>query len=169
MKTLYLFRHGEAEANKCSDYDRELTEKGITMTEMMGRHLKSSGVVIDVIISSGAPRALSTAETIAAALDFPISEIVTDDIVYDAKIGDELLPLFENVESGVSSLLIVGHNPVLSDLGTLLTKDYKKIDLSKSSVVRIDFDSPDWESIKTGSGNFIYYRKTINGKVENIN
>lgn len=169
MKTLYLLRHGEAETNKCSDYDRELTEKGITTTEIMGKHLKSAGAVIDMIISSGAPRAISTAETIAAEIGFPISEIQTDDIIYDAKIGDELLPLFENVEPGVSSLMIVGHNPVLSDLGTLLTKDYKKIDMSKSSVVRIDFDSPDWESIKTGSGNFVYYRKNINGKIENIN
>ena len=168
MKTLYLFRHGEAETHKGADYDRELTDRGIEMTRLMGLHLKSEGAAIEKIITSGAPRAVGTAETIAEELGYHVSDIDTDDIIYDAKIGDELLPLFENVDADINSLMIVGHNPVLSDLGTLLLKDYRKIDMSKSSVLRIDFDSPDWESIKTGSGEFTYYRKPVNGKVEDI-
>lgn len=168
MKTLYLFRHGDAESNSDSDYNRELTEEGKEMTMLMGKELRASGVVVKKIISSGAARAKATAETIAEAISYPLRDIEFEDLIYDAKTGDELLPLFENIEADISSLMIVGHNPVLSDLATLLVKNYKKIDISKSSVVRIDFESPDWESIKTGSGDIMYYRKHVNGKVENM-
>lgn len=168
MKTLYLFRHGDASTDGDSDYNRELTDKGIAMTELMADYLHIEGTVIDRIISSGAPRAETTAETIAEYISYPVNNIEIDDTIYDAKNGDELLPLIHKTSEHILSIMIVGHNPVLSDLASSLTDDGRKIDMSKSSIVKIDFDSIPWKNIKHGSGKLVFYKKPVNGTIETI-
>lgn len=168
MKTLYLFRHGDAESSRDSDYNRNLSEEGKTMTLLMGEDLKAAGTVIEKIISSGAPRAKVTAETIAEKISYPPENIEFDNIIYDAKIGDELLPLIQKTPDTISSLMIVGHNPVLSDLASSLVDGCKKTDLSKSSAVRIDFDSMEWKDINRCSGKLIFYKKPASGKIETV-
>ncbi|HPF07602.1 MAG TPA: phosphohistidine phosphatase SixA [Spirochaetota bacterium] len=168
MKTLYLFRHGDAKPDEDSDYNRELTDEGIEQTSLMADYLKTEGVVIDLIISSGAPRAETTAETIADKISYPVNNIKIDDVIYDAKNGDELLPIIKNIPEHVISLMIVGHNPVLSDLASSLINHGRKIDMSKSSVVKIDFDSTPWKDVNNGRGAFVFYKKPVKGIIETI-
>lgn len=168
MKTLYLFRHGDARTDADSDYNRELTDEGIAQTTLMADYLKTEGVVIDLIISSGAPRAMITAETIAEKISYPVNKIEIDDIIYDAKIGDELFPLIHKISEHILSLMIVGHNPVLSDLATSLVNHGRKIDMSKSSIVKIDLDSTQWKDVNHGRGGFAFYKKPSGGNIETI-
>jgi len=168
MKTLYLFRHGDAKPEEDSDYSRELSEQGITMSETMSDYLKTEGTVVDRIISSGAPRASATAELIAEKLSYPVNNIEINDTIYDAGRGDELLPLIHNTPESILSLMIVGHNPVLSDLATMLVKNGLKIDMSKSSVVKIEFDSTPWKDIDNSSGTIVFYKKPVNDGIETL-
>ncbi len=168
MKTLYLFRHGDAKPVEDSDYNRGLTEEGIKYTALMADYLKTEGVVIDMIISSGAPRAMATAELIAESVSYPVNNIEADDIIYDAKIGDELLPLIHKTSEHVLSLMIVGHNPVLSDLASSLVDHGRKIDMSKSSIIKIDFDSVPWKDVNHGKGIFVFYKKPVSGGIKTV-
>ena len=168
MKTLYLFRHGDAKPDEDSDYNRELTDEGIEQTLLMADYLKTEGVVIDLIISSGAPRATATAESIAEKISYPVNKIEIDDIIYDAKYGDELFPLIHKISEHVLSLMIVGHNPVLSDLATSLVDHGRKIDMGKSSIVKIDFDSTPWKDVNKGRGAFVFYKKPAKGTIQTI-
>lgn len=168
MKTLYLFRHGDASNDADSDYSRELTVEGITQTKIIAEYLKTEGIVIDLILSSGAPRAMATAEEIAGSLSYPVNNIQTDDIIYDAKTGDELYPLIHKTPEHVLSLMIVGHNPVLSDLASSLVNHGRKIDMSKSSVVKIAIDSTPWKEVGNGRGAFLFYKKPVKGDIETV-
>ena len=67
MKTLVLLRHAETE-NAYSgqkDFDRELTNTGISDAIYKGKIFKDKNIVVDLILSSSANRTSKTAELIA--------------------------------------------------------------------------------------------------------
>jgi phosphohistidine phosphatase len=111
---------------------------------------------------------MATAEAIAGKISYPVNNIQIDDIIYDAKNGDELIQLIHKTSEHVMSLMIVGHNPVLSDLATSLVNHGRKIDMSKSSVVKIDIDLTPWKDIKHDKGILVYYKKPVKGNIETI-
>ena len=64
MKTIILFRHGQTkqEIASKSDHDRALASKGIEEAERMGLYLARKHTIPDIVISSTAVRAKTTAE-----------------------------------------------------------------------------------------------------------
>ncbi|HET7504618.1 MAG TPA: phosphoglycerate mutase family protein [Kofleriaceae bacterium] len=69
---IYLVRHAEAvsEEEAGSDRDRWLSSHGREAARILGRLLREQSVVPDVILSSPLPRAVQTAELLAASLDY---------------------------------------------------------------------------------------------------
>lgn len=166
MKTVYLFRHGDSEDNGTEeDYSRKLTSDGISQTKMMADYLHNNGVRPDRIISSGALRAVSTAGIIAGSCGYSPSDIAVDDILYSSKTPDDLFPVIRNNSSSVSSIMIVGHNPLLSDFVLLITVSPLDINMKKSSVVRLDFNTSDWKSVSAGTGKIVYYKTLTNSGI----
>ena len=65
MKTLFLLRHGKAEAfAPGGDEDRELTERGVGDVQTIAANVAALGGRPDLIVSSGARRARRTAELV---------------------------------------------------------------------------------------------------------
>jgi len=120
MMRLYVLRHGIAEPHGTPDVpddERRLTPKGERRMRQVGRALRDLNVKVDRIVSSPLPRALRTAEIVAEALD--ATELLeTSDTLRAgrgaASIRDWLAARAEE------RLMIVGHNPDLSDLIGLL-------------------------------------------------
>jgi phosphohistidine phosphatase len=71
-RTLVMIRHAKSSwANPLqSDFERALNERGERDAPMMGARLKAAGILPELIISSTAKRAKSTAKKIATALDY---------------------------------------------------------------------------------------------------
>ncbi|HJZ47755.1 MAG TPA: histidine phosphatase family protein [Roseiflexaceae bacterium] len=74
---LYLIRHGEAYTNVEAVIggikgDRGLTERGVAQAEALARRLTSGEIAADVLYASTLPRARTTAEHVAGALNLPI-------------------------------------------------------------------------------------------------
>jgi len=170
MKTLYLFRHGDAdESNSGPDYDRELTEKGRKYSAQLGNHLKEAGIKIDQIISSGAPRAKATAEIAAGEIGYPAEDIATEEMLYSSGNPEDILALLLNLSSGISSVMLVGHNPLLSDFIMYICRSCHGLSMKKSSIAKIEFDLPDWDSIGYRSGKLVYYKvSSKNGVVDSM-
>jgi len=147
MKTLYLVRHAKAslEFRTGKDIDRPLLEKGLKRTRYIIDYLKNLNTNIDFIISSPAVRAFETARVLAYALNFPLTNIKIESMLYEGdedKIGD----LFYDLPPKLESLMIVGHNPTITNFANLLLKhpiDY----LPTSGVVCIQFDANSWDEI----------------------
>jgi phosphohistidine phosphatase len=166
MKTVYLFRHGDSEESGFEvDYCRKLTEEGKARSAAMAEHLKKAGLQPDVIMTSGTVRAKATAGIIAKSYGYPESDIIIEDIIYESKKVDDILPLIMNSSTKVSSIMIVGHNPLLSEFIKYITSSSSEISIKKSSVVRIDFKTKDWNSITPGSGKITFYKKFVNGGI----
>lgn len=168
MKTLYLFRHGHAEDKSSgTDYDRELTEKGRKYSAQLGNYLKESGTRIDLVISSGAPRAKLTAEIAAGAFDYRAADIAVDDMLYSSGNPEDILALLLGLSNEISSVMLVGHNPLLSDFIMFICSSCYGLSMKKSSIVKIEFDLPDWGSIGYRSGKLVYYKVSSKNGVEN--
>ena len=84
--TLLLIRHGETTLNVTrvlQPADTPLSERGIAQADALGRRLAERGVT--AILSSDLPRALRTAQSIAAATGAPIE---TTELLRERSFGD---------------------------------------------------------------------------------
>jgi hypothetical protein len=84
MKTLFLIRHAKSSWDDTAlpDKDRPLDDRGRRDAPKMGKRLAKRDVKPDLILSSPARRALTTAEVIAKKLDYKLKDIVVDDRLY---------------------------------------------------------------------------------------
>lgn len=146
MKVLFLVRHGQSSWDdvKSADRDRPLTDKGKTDATKMGKRLAESEVALDMIVSSPATRALATAATIARKLDFKREKIVQDERLYTGQV-DDLLLLIQEIGGDHKRVMLVGHNPLLSEL--LLRLSGKDTNLPTSAVAVLRFDTKSWAKI----------------------
>ncbi len=146
---IYLMRHGEAEPQGQSDQTRELTRKGVTDTRGVMEKLKARSPQIERAMMSPYQRARQTITSlriVAPNLRYEVNQnLVPDASVYD------LLDSFETID--VMQLFLVSHNPLLSNLlslivdGTLETN--RHMGCSEIACVSMDIAAP-------GCGELLY-------------
>lgn len=146
MKVLFLVRHGQSSWDdvKVADRERPLTDKGKSDAAKMGKRLAESEVALDMIVASPAQRAHATAEVIARKLDFKRKHIVQDERLYGGQV-DDLLQLIQDVGGDHKRLMLVGHNPLLSELVLCLAG--KDVNLPTCAVAVLKFDTKSWAKI----------------------
>lgn len=165
MKTVFLLRHGEAQEEDFeSDYARRLTERGKLRSSIMADHLLSKNHKIELIITSGAPRARCTAEIIHNVYKLQQDSLMLNDTIYHAHDPWILLDLIWNCSNRISSLMIVGHNPVLTELAYILTGSFRT-SMDKGSVIKIDFNVDRWEDVESSKGKQHFYKIFSKGEI----
>ena len=120
MRELILLRHAEAlpVAAGDNDRDRPLSLRGEAEARDAGAWLREQEASIDAALSSPARRAQMTIERALDALGASVvPRLVTG--IYEATPGD-LLAVLEQHAGGAQRVLIVGHNPGLEQLLSLL-------------------------------------------------
>jgi phosphohistidine phosphatase len=148
MKTLYIMRHPEKETNsKEDDFFVPLTAKGIQDAHNIANQLKTKQIHIDLIVSSPSLRTETTSLILAQDLNIKKS-ILYNEVLYQGYLDellDEIAFTFHNIEN----LLIVGHNPLLSNLANHFTGYKDK--LETSMVMKIEFSSTNWVDINSSN------------------
>jgi len=117
-KTLFLLRHAKAITGELltSDQDRPLSERGLKDVNNLGVRLKKKDVHLDLIVTSPAVRAITTAQIIANKLDMKRTNFLIDPLVYGAELA-VILEFISGVAKRYDDVMIVGHNPSLARLG----------------------------------------------------
>jgi phosphohistidine phosphatase len=111
-------RHGKAEQTGRTDFERELAERGRMDSADTGSWLAELGFVPDLALVSAARRTIGTWEGVAAGGGFEI-EAHLSHALYGA--GPETcLDLVRESPSELTSLIVVGHNPTMAYLASLL-------------------------------------------------
>ena len=152
MKQLILARHAKSSWDDFTipDHDRPLLEKGKQKSEKVAIALKQKGIFPDLIISSTAKRAKETAVILANGLGYPVDNIRFEKNIYQADIDDIFNELF-SLDNSISTVMVVGHNPTLTDMVNHFSKTM--IDnLPTSAVAVVTFKTDEWE--KTGSSKY---------------
>lgn len=113
-----MVRHGDAvhEEAAGSDRDRWLSPRGREAARVLGRLLREQAVDPDAIVASPLPRAVQTAELLAAALDY------LDPIATRRYLEPSAQPRVAASEIAAlgGRVLVVGHEPAISMLGAFL-------------------------------------------------
>lgn len=122
--TILLMRHAHAEvaAPNQSDCDRSLDEEGRGEAQRMGCLLRQKQLLPGLILTSTAKRAQETAQIVANGFDEG-AEIKSSAELYLAESG-QILDVLREVDTDQSCVLVVGHNPGMAELVTMMTKEY---------------------------------------------
>ena len=127
MKQLFLLRHAKSswDDSELADHDRPLAPRGRRAVKLIAEHLGQEGVTPALVLCSSALRTRETLEGIASALGESISVQIEDELY--AAPERRLLERLRAVEDGVASLLLIGHNPGVEQLGLSLAGGGQKL------------------------------------------
>jgi phosphohistidine phosphatase len=148
MKTLYLVRHGSAEEKieGSPDASRSLTDSGIMEIKDIAKKMKNSAEYPDLIISSPAIRAFETARIIANKLKYPQEKIEIQTLLYEADKVSAPAAFIKQLNPGLNSVCLVGHNPLLTDLARNLCTSFSG-DIPKGGILSLEIPGDIWSAI----------------------
>lgn len=157
MKTLYILRHAKSswKFDELSDHDRPLNKRGRHDAPLMGHELATRGVNPDLIISSPAVRAISTATLVGKELDYDADDISIDTRIYGAD-EEDLLEVVTEAPAEVNTLLLVGHNEAISDFANLLSPEPVH-SMPTAGVTGLSFNCDDWKEISKDNATLLFY------------
>jgi phosphohistidine phosphatase len=121
QRTLVILRHAKADRPAAvADLDRPLTGRGHADAAVAGAWLASRGYRPDLVLCSPSKRTRQTWHGVAVVLaGSPAPEVRYEPALYYDS-ADEALDLVQLVPEKVGAVLLIGHNPGVSILSTLL-------------------------------------------------
>jgi phosphohistidine phosphatase len=149
-KTLIIVRHAKSSWSDphLADHQRPLNKRGLEDAPKMAKRLAKRGERVDSIVTSSALRALETAKTFAEKLDVAGGALVVEPKIYGAG-AEDLIELIRGFDEGLRSVMVVGHNPTLSELCHRLTGE-ELGELPTCAIVTLTVRSGSWESVGQG-------------------
>ncbi len=157
MKNLYLTRHAKSSWGNpgLADIDRPLNGRGKKAAPLMGKLIVDRGENPELLISSPANRAFSTAKEFAKEMGCAETNIIVNRAIYGAG-AQQLLNLVQDVDDLYNSIMLFGHNPTFTSFCNMLSGE-NILNIVTCGVVRIDFEFSSWKNIDFNSGRMIYY------------
>ena len=151
-KTLYLLRHAKSghEEHIVNDIERHLSARGYREAEEIAASFKKNVPKPELIISSPAIRAFTTALIFAKHLNYAIEGIKTNAAIYEASV-QRLLYVINELDDHIKCVLLVGHNPGFTDLTNALC-GHVIDDLPTAGMASITIHLDKWSSIGYNSG-----------------
>ncbi|OFE13703.1 hypothetical protein PHACT_11635 [Pseudohongiella acticola] len=164
MKTLILVRHAKSSWNDQAqrDIDRPLNERGRHDAPLMADNLDKRGTHPQRILCSPALRTASTAEIFANHLSIPKELIHLERQIYLAG-SAHLLQLIRNQDDKLDSVMLVGHNPALTDLFNDLCGEATLDNMPTCCVAELSLPITQWSDLLIGQAELKYidYPKKI--------
>lgn len=150
MKTLLVLRHAKSSWDfpDLSDFERPLNKRGEKAAPFMGELMSSKGLEPDLIVSSPANRAKTTARLAAEAGGFQ-APVEFDERIYGAG-ANTLAYIISEFDDGADTAMIVGHNPGFEELVGALTGEHPRFPTAALAV--IDLDISVWSETERGKG-----------------
>jgi len=157
---LYIIRHAQADpVLKTSDFERKLTQKGKEEAQVMASALSTLLPVANsntLILSSTAQRTIETSLYFAQAIDYPLANIQTQASLYEATYI-EILQIINNLDSKYDTVLLIGHNPGLSNLAQYISGNWN-INMQTASIVSTTLEEGfTWAMLSANTANFNNY------------
>ncbi len=149
MKTLYLVRHAKSSwEHDAIDHERPLKDRGFKDANLVSNHLKENLTRPDLVMSSDAMRAKTTAYIFAKNLGIDEDDIVLNHKLYDFS-GRDLIDVIANCDDSVGILMVFGHNHAM----TAFVNTYGDVytgNVATSGFTHIEFDIASWKDLKLG-------------------
>lgn len=157
MKRLTLVRHAKSSWKNAglADIDRPLNGRGKRDAPRMGAFLAEAGIVPDIILASPARRARKTAKLLAVAISNANGQILFDPALYEASAA-ALMERVRSFDDSWQHVMLVGHNPGLTDFANLLaTAGVDNLPTCGTLVADLDIGS--WDTAGPACGSRVFY------------
>jgi len=152
MKTLYIMRHPEKDEKSSSDdFFLTLTTKGESDAKNIAHKLSQRGVHPDLIVSSPSLRTETTSMILARELHLN-KNILYNEAFYEGYLGEAIESINFTLHT-VETLIIVGHNPLLTNFANHFVTYRHRINLGE--VLQIEFNASSWVDIDPSNAKLI--------------
>ena len=164
MLRLLLLRHAKAERPQPGerDHDRVLTARGRADAKKLGAYLARHAFVPDRALVSTSARTRETWTQVAQAFAAP-PPVDFDERIYDAA-PQTILEAIKATGSGTGTLLVIGHNPGMQELASMLvaTGDIDARErlgegFPTSALALMTFALADWNSLHSRAGRLEHF------------
>lgn len=155
MKTLYLIRHAKSDWSdeRLADFDRPLNRRGRLDAPQMADYLLERGSVPQLIVSSPAVRAYSTARVFAERFEILENDISLREDLYEAP-TKTVLETVRELPAHLDRIAIFAHNPALTYVVQQFADDY--IDnLPTCGVAVITLEDGGWPNMVPEAGSLL--------------
>jgi phosphohistidine phosphatase len=162
-RTLVLLRHAKAETpGDDPDFDRRLTTTGQADADAAGSWLADEHLRPDLVFCSPAARTRQTWHGVAVALEQAHPGAGSPEVRYEKGLyfggRTEVFDLLRTVPDPVHTVLVVGHNPTMSEVSILLIPDQefdgKQVEL-KTSGMAVHRTEGSWSVAEPGAMSLI--------------
>ena len=156
MKTLLILRHAKSSWKDpgMTDHARPLNSRGKHDAPRIGQLLRDQGLHPDLILSSTAKRARSTAKRVVKGGELSCSPQLLDELYLAS--AETYIEVLRQQPSAYERILVVGHNPGLEELVLMLTGT--SLALPTGALVQVEFEIDTWfEMPNDGLGTLVAY------------
>ncbi|HTQ28882.1 MAG TPA: histidine phosphatase family protein [Puia sp.] len=157
MKTILLIRHAKSSWNDPSlgDFDRPLNERGKKDALVMARRLVKNQIPIDLLVSSPAKRALSTAKLFAEELKKNKNDILSIPELYQAE-PSVFTEVIARLDDSCQHAAIFAHNPGITAFANSLAEVHVD-DMPTCSVFAVQANTGSWSAFEFSEKHFLFF------------
>ena len=156
-KQLLLIRHAKSDWDNAglTDFNRPLNRRGNANAPEMACRMLNEQIIPDLIVSSPALRAITTAKYFAETWRIDKAKIQHESSIYEANVKS-LLAVVNQLENQFKLVALFGHNPGLTDFANYLS-DANIYNMPTCSIVIIKFPFDNWNEISAETGKVMLF------------
>jgi phosphohistidine phosphatase len=153
MKKLYLVRHAKSNWSypELKDFDRPLDERGHRDAPMMAGFIKKQEIFPDLLLTSTAQRALTTAYYFGFTFEIDEQQIQKTNALYHAS-KKEIAKIIQSIDNQNNIVFLFGHNPGISETLQAFNDTEYVADMSTCAVAHIDLNIKKWSDFSFKKG-----------------
>ncbi|MGQ0828838.1 MAG: SixA phosphatase family protein [Bacteroidota bacterium] len=156
MKTLYLVRHAKSDHDgHLIDIDRPLNMRGYRDAYNMSFLMKEKQLLPNLIISSPAIRALTTALIFCRTFKSEPNDILLYSSLYETRVQD-YIDVITQSDDQYKSIMLFAHNPTITDLANTLTSYFTQ-NIPTCGIVGITNNCLQWKNFTKTPGELTFH------------
>jgi phosphohistidine phosphatase len=158
MKRLTLVRHAKSDWSLPGqqDWDRPLNKRGQKDAPEMARRLRSRRLKPDLMLTSPAVRAVTTASIMARELRVPAAQVRQDERLYLATAND-ILAVIRELAGPEKHVMVFGHNPGITDCANRLSTGDQIDNLPTCGYFTASLELNDWSALDWEQGHDVLF------------
>ncbi len=159
MKTLYLLRHAKSSWDNpdLGDHERPLNKRGKTDAPKMGKWLAENVKPPQLILCSDSARTRATIAPVMEAWQLPEEVLQFESSLYHAN-PLTLWDLVQSCDDKIDRLMLVGHNPGLTEFANSVCKAFETENIPTSGFAAFSFNIKHWEEAEANEAEFETYQ-----------
>ncbi len=153
MKTFVLCRHAKSDwPEGVTDEDRPLKKRGINDAHDLGKILENRYFIPDLLVSSHANRAHTTAQIIAKQLNLDGKIVIAPSIYHEG--AGNLIELIKELPGSANTVMLFGHNPTMERAVQFLLQTSRTVSMPTCAMACFEIYADEWQSLMPHNVNF---------------